>query len=58
MALSNLLVYNGVLQCGSDSVANSQLQIDTSQITEPWMLDLLQNDRAVVFLDTSKVNSV
>ncbi|KAJ8311783.1 hypothetical protein KUTeg_010664 [Tegillarca granosa] len=63
MSLSNKLVYNGALQCGSDKVANGQLHLSHSDQTEkiykdkPWIKDLFMSEpyKAAILLDTDKV---
>ena len=57
MALSNLLVYNGVIQCGSDTVANGRLKLNASPSTNRWIQQVFDEDpyKAAVFVDTSKV---
>ncbi|KAF5826217.1 AAA domain-containing protein [Dunaliella salina] len=68
MALSNELVYNGTLLCGSESVARSRLHLThwcatgaaAGAHTPPmptWIKQALDPERRVVFLDTSGVVS-
>lgn len=59
MALSNLLVYDGALQCSSEIVANSQLKVEISPNAEQWILQMfnLEPYKAALFVDTSKVRT-
>ncbi|GFQ74029.1 hypothetical protein TNCT_473341 [Trichonephila clavata] len=62
MRFCNELTYNGALQCGSETVAQSVLKLDISSIrnsTPGWVLQALQVDlqKSVIFINTEKVNS-
>ncbi|GAX73854.1 hypothetical protein CEUSTIGMA_g1304.t1 [Chlamydomonas eustigma] len=62
MYLSNHLVYNGAMICGSDSVAAAQLVLpkymamkQSAMLQSEWLLKALDPEQRVIFLDTSKV---
>ncbi|XP_067672136.1 DNA replication ATP-dependent helicase/nuclease DNA2-like [Haliotis asinina] len=58
MHLSNELMYGGLLQCGSNDVAESCLVLpDPAVHTRPWLNQVLTSDlqQAAIFLDTNKV---
>ena len=57
MALSNLLVYDGALKCGSDSVAEGQIDVDVGQNEDQWLQQVFRKDpySAAVFINTSQV---
>ncbi|CAG2225527.1 DNA2 [Mytilus edulis] len=59
MALSNVLVYDGLLQCGCDAVASGQLQMDTDHISEIWLNQVFKDTpyKATIFIDTSGVQA-
>lgn len=55
MAVSNSLVYNGRLQCGSDEVATGLLQLPCyppPQGQRDWVDGILDPQLPVLFLDT------
>ena len=54
MSLSNLLIYNGRLKCGSAAVANQMLKLNVypTQASPLWMREAMSPERRVVFLDT------
>ncbi|KAK9453732.1 DNA replication factor Dna2-domain-containing protein [Dipodascopsis uninucleata] len=66
MTLSNALIYDGRLKCGSQEVAKRKLEICNldgglhaihrgSQHSSCWISDLLSEDRKVVFVDTDSI---
>ncbi|XP_063396497.1 DNA replication ATP-dependent helicase/nuclease DNA2-like isoform X1 [Mytilus trossulus] len=59
MALSNVLVYDGLLQCGCDAVASGQLEMDTDHISEIWLNQVFKGTpyKATIFIDTSEVQA-
>jgi len=58
MLLSNILVYDGLLKCGSEDVAKRSLQIPNRgqlALAKPWVRDVLSERYKVVFCDTDRV---
>lgn len=58
--LSNLLMYDGALKCGSEAVARGQYQLpinDDVMGELPWLAHVLQPSNAVTFLDTDSTAS-
>lgn len=68
MSLSNALMYEGRLECGSERTANAQLQLPSMAALESelyvgqprytaWVQAALEPQKCVCFLDTSQVCS-
>jgi hypothetical protein len=58
--LSNLLMYDGALKCGSEAVARGQYQLSRNDDVMgelPWLAHVLQPSNAVTFLDTDSTAS-
>lgn len=67
MSLSNKLVYEGKLECGSEKVSkatvnlpdlkklNLKLELFTGS-SETWLKEVLEPNNSVCFLNTEKVN--
>ncbi|NXC07693.1 DNA2 nuclease, partial [Orthonyx spaldingii] len=63
MSLSNMLVYEGKLECGSEKVSNAtvnlpnlkKLKLDLGDASKMWLKEVLDPDTAVCFLNTEKV---
>ncbi|KAM3666224.1 DNA replication ATP-dependent helicase/nuclease DNA2 isoform 2-T2 [Ammospiza maritima maritima] len=63
MSLSNMLVYEGKLECGSEKVSNAtvnlpnlkKLKLDLGDASKSWLKEVLDPDTAVCFLNTEKV---
>lgn len=64
MSLSNNLVYNGKLECGSEKVSKAivdlpnlkDLKLDQKFSSETWLKETLDPNNPVCFLNTEKVN--
>jgi len=57
MDLANHLVYNGKLQCGTESVARGRLKVaifPKACEKEAWLRHALDPSRPVLFLDTDR----
>ncbi|WFD18466.1 DNA helicase [Malassezia caprae] len=52
MSLSNGLVYDGQLQCGSERVAQATLALRSTEAPEPWLAQALAPACPVVWVDT------
>ncbi|CAN1195509.1 DNA replication ATP-dependent helicase/nuclease JHS1 [Linum perenne] len=52
MQLSNALIYGDRLQCGSSEVANTRLKVPNLKSCSSWLQEVLNPDRAVVFINT------
>ncbi|CAM6090769.1 unnamed protein product [Calypogeia fissa] len=56
MALSNSLIYNNRLQCGSPEVANASLQVhQSSKYIPQWLLQVMDPMQPLLFLDTDNL---
>uniref|UniRef100_A0A8C8AGL0 DNA replication ATP-dependent helicase/nuclease n=1 Tax=Otus sunia TaxID=257818 RepID=A0A8C8AGL0_9STRI len=63
MSLSNMLVYEGKLECGSEKVSNAtvnlpnlkKLKLDLADASKTWLKEVLDPDTPVCFLNTEKV---
>ncbi|KAL2303290.1 hypothetical protein Nmel_010755, partial [Mimus melanotis] len=63
MSLSNMLVYEGKLECGSEKVSNAtvnlpnlkKLKLDLGDASKTWLKEVLDPDTPVCFLNTEKV---
>ncbi|KAK9460297.1 DNA replication factor Dna2-domain-containing protein [Lipomyces oligophaga] len=67
MLLSNVLIYNGELKCGSEAVANRQLvvpdldrglakmHVNGDCLEACWLRDVLDESVRVMFVDTDKI---
>ncbi|XP_075390457.1 DNA replication ATP-dependent helicase/nuclease DNA2 [Tenrec ecaudatus] len=65
MSLSNKLIYEGKLECGSDKVAhavinlpnvkNVQLELDADFSENSWLNEVLEPNNPVCFLNTDKI---
>ncbi|OXB74721.1 UNVERIFIED_CONTAM: hypothetical protein H355_001553 [Colinus virginianus] len=63
MSLSNKLVYEGKLECGSEKVSNAtanlpnlkMLKLELADSSKTWLKEVLEPDRPVCFLNTEKV---
>uniref|UniRef100_A0A8C3NI57 DNA replication ATP-dependent helicase/nuclease n=1 Tax=Geospiza parvula TaxID=87175 RepID=A0A8C3NI57_GEOPR len=63
MSLSNMLVYEGKLECGSEKVSNAtvnlpnlkKLKLDLGDASKSWLKEVLDPDTPVCFLNTEKV---
>ncbi|NXQ82181.1 DNA2 nuclease, partial [Nyctibius grandis] len=63
MSLSNMLVYEGKLECGSEKVSNAtvnlpnlkKLKLDLADASKMWLKEVLDPDTPVCFLNTEKV---
>ncbi|KAH1248157.1 DNA replication ATP-dependent helicase/nuclease DNA2 [Glycine max] len=55
MDLSNALIYGDRLRCGSFEVANSKLEFSGLNCDLPWLEDVLNPRRPVIFIDTDKL---
>uniref|UniRef100_A0A8C3Y032 DNA replication ATP-dependent helicase/nuclease n=1 Tax=Catharus ustulatus TaxID=91951 RepID=A0A8C3Y032_CATUS len=63
MSLSNMLVYEGKLECGSEKVSNAtvnlpnlkKLKLDLGDPSKTWLKEVLDPDTPVCFLNTEKV---
>ena len=53
MRLSNELVYNGKLKAGCESARDGALKLDTLEVEDEWMQELLRPQCKVRWLDTS-----
>lgn len=61
MSLSNELIYNGRLKCGSEKVANQKLIIpylDSIPINDTCIKDILDPERRVVFVNEDAIQSL
>lgn len=61
MSLSNELIYDGRLKCGSEEVANQRLTIpylDTVPIDGTCIKDILDPERRVVFVNEDEIKSI
>ncbi|KFQ97694.1 DNA replication ATP-dependent helicase/nuclease DNA2, partial [Nipponia nippon] len=62
MSLSNMLVYEGKLECGSEKVSNAtvnlpnlkKLKLDLADASKTWLKEVLDPDTPVCFLNTEK----
>uniref|UniRef100_A0A8D2P1J1 DNA replication ATP-dependent helicase/nuclease n=1 Tax=Zosterops lateralis melanops TaxID=1220523 RepID=A0A8D2P1J1_ZOSLA len=62
MSLSNMLVYEGKLECGSEKVSNAtvnlpnlkKLKLDFGDASKTWLKEVLDPDTPVCFLNTEK----
>lgn len=58
MALSNALVYDGRLACGSEAIARSTLALDQRAYDGPaWLVRVLAPDVQVAFVDTDAIGA-
>ncbi|NXG28910.1 DNA2 nuclease, partial [Dromaius novaehollandiae] len=63
MSLSNTLVYEGKLECGSEKVSKAtvnlpnlkQLKLELTDSSKTWLKEVLEPDTPVCFLNTEKV---
>ncbi|XP_065527044.1 DNA replication ATP-dependent helicase/nuclease DNA2 isoform X2 [Lathamus discolor] len=63
MSLSNMLVYEGKLECGSEKVSNAtvnlpnliKLKLDLADASKTWLKNVLDPGTPVCFLNTEKV---
>uniref|UniRef100_A0A8C9EI47 DNA replication ATP-dependent helicase/nuclease n=1 Tax=Pavo cristatus TaxID=9049 RepID=A0A8C9EI47_PAVCR len=63
MSLSNKLVYEGKLECGSEKVSNAtanlpnlkMLKLELADASKTWLKEVLEPDKPVCFLNTEKV---
>ncbi|KAK7350768.1 hypothetical protein VNO77_09705 [Canavalia gladiata] len=55
MDLSNTLIYGDRLRCGSSEVANAKLEFSGLNCGLPWLEDVLNPRRPVIFIDTDKL---
>lgn len=63
MSLSNKLVYEGKLECGSEKVSNAtanlpnlkMLKLEFADASKTWLKEVLEPDKPVCFLNTEKV---
>ncbi|XP_074965605.1 DNA replication ATP-dependent helicase/nuclease DNA2 isoform X2 [Phalacrocorax aristotelis] len=63
MSLSNMLVYEGKLECGSEKVSNAtvnlpnlkKLKLELAGASKTWLKEVLDPDTPVCFLNTEKV---
>lgn len=66
MSLSNMLVYEGKLECGSEKVSNAtvnlpnlkKLKLDLGDASKTWLKEVLDPDTPVCFLNTEKVQFI
>lgn len=66
MSLSNMLVYEGKLECGSEKVSNAtvnlpnlkKLKLDLGDPSKTWLKEVLDPDTPVCFLNTEKVKFI
>ncbi|KFQ02834.1 DNA replication ATP-dependent helicase/nuclease DNA2, partial [Haliaeetus albicilla] len=62
MSLSNMLVYEGKLECGSEKVSNAtvnlpnlkKLKLELADASKTWLKEVLDPDTPVCFLNTEK----
>ncbi|KAH7849649.1 hypothetical protein Vadar_020933 [Vaccinium darrowii] len=52
MELSNALIYGNRLHCGSSEVENAKLNYTSSKYVSPWLKEVLDPNRPVIFIDT------
>ncbi|CAI8612315.1 unnamed protein product [Vicia faba] len=52
MDLSNVLIYGDRLRCGSSEIANAKLEFSGLSCCLPWLEDVLNPGRPVIFIDT------
>ncbi|MED6121097.1 hypothetical protein PIB30_027033 [Stylosanthes scabra] len=52
MDLSNALIYGDRLRCGSSEIANAALEFSNLKCGLPWLEDVLNPSRPVIFIDT------
>ncbi|KAK2413784.1 DNA replication helicase [Trifolium repens] len=52
MDLSNALIYGDRLRCGSSEIANAKLEFSGLNCCLPWLEDVLNPGRPVIFIDT------
>ncbi|KAM4669528.1 DNA replication ATP-dependent helicase/nuclease DNA2 [Amazona ochrocephala] len=63
MSLSNMLVYEGKLECGSEKVSNAtvnlpnliKLKLDLADASKTWLKNVLDPGTPVCFLNTEKI---
>ncbi|XP_027350618.1 DNA replication ATP-dependent helicase/nuclease DNA2 [Abrus precatorius] len=55
MDLSNALIYGERLRCGSSEIANAKLEFSGLNCGLPWLEDVLNPRRPVIFIDTDKL---
>ncbi|QCD95507.1 DNA replication ATP-dependent helicase Dna2 [Vigna unguiculata] len=55
MDLSNALIYGDRLRCGSVEVANAKLEFSDLSCDLPWLEQVLNPRRPVIFIDTDKL---
>ncbi|XP_028230377.1 DNA replication ATP-dependent helicase/nuclease DNA2-like [Glycine soja] len=53
--LSNALIYGDRLRCGSFEAANAKLEFSGLNCGLPWLEDVLNPRRPVIFIDTDKL---
>lgn len=66
MSLSNMLVYEGKLECGSEKVSNAtvnlpnlkKLKLELADASKTWLKEVLEPDKPVCFLNTEKVKFI
>ncbi|KAK9273764.1 hypothetical protein L1049_018574 [Liquidambar formosana] len=52
MELSNALIYDNRLRCGSPEIANARLKFSSSKPISLWLKEVLDPNRPVVFINT------
>ena len=52
MDLSNALIYGDRLRCGSSEIANAKLEFSSLNCCLPWLENVLNPERPVIFIDT------
>uniref|UniRef100_A0A5B7AJ85 DNA helicase n=2 Tax=Davidia involucrata TaxID=16924 RepID=A0A5B7AJ85_DAVIN len=52
MELSNALIYDNRLRCGSSEVENAKLKYTTLKFVSPWLKEVLNPNRPVIFINT------
>lgn len=57
MSLSNGLVYDGQLQCGSERVAHATLALRSAEAPAPWLAETLAPAHSVVWVNTDAVGA-
>ncbi|KAF7844965.1 DNA replication ATP-dependent helicase/nuclease DNA2 isoform X1 [Senna tora] len=55
MDLSNALIYGDRLRCGSSEIANAKLEFVSLQCGLPWLKNVLNPGRPVIFINTDKL---
>lgn len=58
MNLSSTLIYDGMLKCGSDQVANQRLTLSRKvHFAPPWLQTVLDPNNSVIFLNTDEAGA-